>query len=201
MSEPTTPEITPQEEMSQEALDSLLNDLKGFGITDNEQIVTLTVDNRRLQIRLSNLSNDDEIFGMLRAEGLKGYPWIHRLRCELLAKAITWMNGVKIHDGLYAKDPYGDGDRPVRLILVDLLLRWGQEAVLVLWKIYMVHCQQLEDNLHEQLPDSAVMTEVERRYMARIEEELIAHGALAIQETAEVAAAGSPDEGEGPEPE
>lgn len=187
------------EELSQEALDALIADLKGFGIQDNEEIITMTVGGRRLQLRISNLSNEDEIFGMLRSEGLKGYPWIQRARCELLARAITWINGVPINDGLYATDPYEGGVRPVRLILVDTLLRWGQEAVLVLWKIYMVHCQRLEDNLLEQLPDAAIMTEAERRFMARVEDELTELGAKALQETAEVAATGSTVEGVDPE--
>lgn len=189
-------EPTTFDPMSQEALDALLLDIKGFGIKDNEEIITMTVGGRRLQLRITNLSNEDEIFSMLRSEGLKGYPWIHRTRCELLARAITWINGVTIDEGLYANDPYGEGQRPVRLILVDTLLRWGQEAVLVLWKIYMVHCQRIEDSLLEQLPDAQILTETERRFLARIEDELAEMGATAIQETAEVAATGSTGEGE-----
>lgn len=189
-------EPTTFDPMSQEALDALLLDIKGFGIKDNEEIITMTVGGRRLQLRITNLSNEDEIFSMLRSEGLKGYPWIHRTRCELLARAITWINGVTIDEGLYANDPYGEGQRPVRLILVDTLLRWGQEAVLVLWKIYMVHCQRIEDSLMEQLPDAQILTETERRFLRRMEDELAELGAAAIQETAEVAASGSTGEGE-----
>ena len=192
---------TQQEPLSPEDLDALLADIHGFGITDNEDIITITVAGRTVRLRISNLSNEDEVFSMLRVDGLKGYPWIHSVRCELLARAITWINGVKIHDGLYAKDPYGSGERPVRLILVDTLRRWGQEAVLILWKIYMVHCQKIEDNLHEQLPDALIATEVERRLLARMEEELVAQGVAAISETAEAITSDTPGEGEAPEQE
>ena len=98
-------EPTTFDPMSQEALDALLLDIKGFGIKDNEEIITMTVGGRRLQLRITNLSNEDEIFSMLRSEGLNGYPWIHRTRCELLARAITWINGVTIDEGLYASAP------------------------------------------------------------------------------------------------
>ena len=79
---------------------------------------------------------------------------------------------------------------------MDSLLRWGQEAVLVLWKIYMVHCQRIEDSLLEQLPDAQILTETERRFLSRMESELAELGANAIQETAEAAATGSTGEGE-----
>ena len=185
-----------QESMDPMVLDALLVDLKGFGITDCEEIITIEMATRRVRLRISNVSNEDEIMSMLRADGVKGYPWIQQVRCEILARAITWIDGNVITDTTYAMDPYQKGvERPVRLILVDLIRKWGQEVVLALWKIYMVHCQRLEDNLSEQLPDSQLMTEAERRFMSRIEDELVAAGVSGIQEIAEAVATETTGEG------
>lgn len=173
----------------------ILADLKSFGITDAEEIITLNIKGKKVQLRVSNVSNDDEIFAQLRTDGLKGYSWVQRMRCEILAKAITWINGVNLAEVDYAIDPYSGDERPIRLILVDMLIKWGQEVVLVLWKLYMVHCQKIEDSLTEQLPDSLVMTEAEKRFMERIGEELAQVGATAITETAELAATPSTPEG------
>lgn len=198
MSEPEVPALLPPAPgaLSPGEVADILADLKTFGITDAEEIITMTVKGKKIQLRVANISNDDEIFAQIRADGLKGYSWVQRMRCEILAKAITWINGVAVADVDYAIDPYSGEERPLRLILVDMLIRWGQEVVLVLWKLYMVHCQKIEDSLTEQLPDSLVMTEAEKRFMARISEELAAAGALAITETAELAATPLTPEGE-----
>lgn len=183
--------------MTNVEFDQLLNDLRGFGIASNEDVITIKVRGRELRLQVANISPDDEIFAMERTTGLKGYSWVQRMRCEILAKAITAINGVRVDDVPYALDPVTKSDRPTRLILVDLIAGWGQEAVLVLWKIYMVHCQNLENELMEQLPDATVMTEVEKRFMERITDELAALGAQAITETAVAADTGTT--GEAPE--
>ena len=174
--------------------DQLLLDLQGFGITSNEDIITLNVRGRKLTMQIANISPDMEIFAMARAEGLKGYAWIQRMRCEIMAQATVRLNGVEIATVPYATDPKDGSDRPVRLILTDMYAGWGQEAVLILWKIYMNHCQKLEDELLDQLPDNLIMTEVEKRFMDRIGEELAQIGALAVTETALAATSGSTGE-------
>lgn len=182
--------------LSPQDVAAILFDLKSFGITDAEEIITMTIKGKKIQLRVANVSNDDEIFAQIRAEGLKGYAWVQRMRCEILSKAITWINGVSLAEVDYALDPYTNEERPIRLILVDMLIKWGQEVVLVLWKLYMVHCQKIEDSLTEQLPDSLIMTEAEKRFMDRVGEELAAAGALAITETAELIATPITPEGE-----
>lgn len=178
--------------------DQLLSDIQGFGISSNEDLITINVRGRELKLQIANISPDDEIFAMERATGLKGYAWVQRMRCEILAKAITAINGVRVDTVPYSVDPLdpNKGERPTRLILVDLLAGWGQEVVLVLWKIYLVHCQNLENELLEQLPDAQVMTEVEKRFMDRISAELEAIGVQAITETA--AAVDTETSGEAP---
>ena len=184
------------ESMTNMEFDQLLNDLRGFGITSNEDLISINVRGRELKLQVANISPDDEIFAMERATGLKGYTWVQRMRCEILAKAITAINGVRVDAVPYSKDPLspaGD-DRPTRLILVDLISGWGQEVVLALWKIYMVHCQNLENELLDQLPDAQIMTEVEKRFLDRISDELVAIGAQAVTETAVAADTGTTGE-------
>ena len=86
-----------------------------------------------------------------------------------------------------AIDPKTKEERPIRPLLRDLFKRWGNQVILVLWKIYMVHCQTVEDNLVEQLPDSVVMTKVEERFMQQVADELKAVGVAAMTDTLEVA--------------
>ena len=177
------------ESMTNLEFDQLLSDIQGFGISSNEDLITINIRGRVLTLQIANVSPDSEIFAMERATGLKGYAWVQRMRCEILAKAITAINGVRVDSVPYAVDPTdpAKGERPTQLILVDLLAGWGQEVVLVLWKIYLVHCQNLENELMEQLPDAQIMTEVERRFMERISDELVAIGAQAITEAAAAA--------------
>lgn len=184
------------ESMTNLEFDQLLNDLRGFGITSNEDLISINVRGRELKLQVANISPDDEIFAMERTTGLKGYAWVQRMRCEILAKAISAINGVRVDSVPYATDPFKPeaGDRPTRLILVDLISGWGQEAVLALWKIYMVHCQNLENELMDQLPDAQVMTEVEKRFLDRISDELATIGAQAVTEAAVAADTGTTDE-------
>ena len=174
----------------------VLEDIRGFGISDNEDVITIQVGKREVRLQVANISPEDEIFAMERATGLKGWAWVQRMRCEILARAVTRVNGVKIDDVEFAKDPDTGDERPTRSILADSFAKWGQEVCLVLWKIYMVHCQNLEDSLLGQLPDAQIMTEVEKRFMDRINEELVAISAQAITEAASEAASDSTGEGQ-----
>lgn len=179
------------EALNSPEFDQLLKDLQGFGITNNEDIININVRGRKLALQIANISPDMEIFAMARADGLKGYAWVQRMRCEILAAATVKLNGVAIASVPYATDPKTGEDRPTLLILTDMYSGWGQEACLILWKIYMNHCQKLEDELLEQLPDDLIMTEVEKRFMDRIGEELAQIGALAVTETAAAASSTS----------
>jgi hypothetical protein len=177
----------PEETLDPLGLDQILADLSGFGITDTEQMVTITVKGKQVNLRLSNLCVDDEITALVANLEIKGQVWVHQMRCDLLSRAVSWINGAKITDDLIATDPLTKEERPIRPILRNLLQHWGGEVVLVLWKIYMVHCQKVEDNLVEQLPDSVIMTKVEERFMQQIADELKAVGISAVTETLEAA--------------
>lgn len=174
-------------------VERIIADLQGFGISDTEQLITMKVGNRTVNLRLANLSVDDEIQALLANHEIrdKGHVWIHQMRCDLLSRAVTWINGVRVTEDLVLHDSYAGKDRPVRPILRDTFLRWGYQAVLILFKVYMLHCQRMEDGLLEQLPDGQIMTEVERRFMEQVAEELKATGvsalASAMDETDETA--------------
>lgn len=187
-------DVISTEALSQEQVAQVLVDLRGFGITDTEEAITITLQGRTVSLRLSTISPEDEIQTLIANLEIKGHAWVHQMRCDLLARAITWINGVKVEEGTYSTDPYTKEERPVRAIMRDVFRRWGKEVVLTLWKVYMVHCQRVEDNLIEQLPDSTIMTQAEARFMAQVADELKALGVEALTDTADVASAESAQE-------
>ena len=168
--------------MTNEQFQALLEDLKTFGITDSEDIITIVVKDKKVRIQVANVSNYDEIQASLRAEEFKGSNWIQTMRCEILARAVVMLGDFRVKDVPFARNPYTQEEEPTIRVLSDMFLHWGQEATLVLWKVYMVHCQKQEDALLGQLPDAAISTEVERRYLERVKEELEARTLDALQE-------------------
>lgn len=163
------------EEMSQEmTLDQILADLKGFGIVDTEEIITLTVGEKTIRLRISNVPTDAELQALLAAEEYRGHAWITRVRAEMLSRAISWINGVDIkkEENQWVVDPYSGNEKLVQVVLRDMIMGWGQEAVQAFWKILMVHCQRIEDKILDSLPDSAIMTDIEKRFVSRAVEEI-----------------------------
>ena len=191
---PSTDPTTPLGVLDPDEVNSILDSLKGFGICDNDQLITMTVNGRTVNLRVSNLSPEDEIKSLLTNVEIKGHAWVQQMRCDLLSRAITWINGVHVTDDTFAKDPYLLEDRPIRAILRDMFMRWGGQPVLIFWKIYMVHCQSIENNLMAQLPDAAIFTNAEARFMEQVADELKAVGVAAMSETADLAAASLDDE-------
>ena len=162
-------------------MNTILEDLKFFGIEDHEEVLTMTVKGKTVRLRLSNISNEDEIWSMNRASELKGYAWVQGIRCEILANAVTWINGLSVASVPYAKCPITGEERETKAILADMFrMKWGQEAVLVLWKIYMIHCDNMEKRLLDQLPAASISTDTERRFMERVGEELKELGVKAL---------------------
>ena len=174
--------------MTNDQFQALLEDLKTFGITDSEDIISIRVKDRTVRLQVANVSNYDEIQASLRAEEFKGSNWIQTMRCEILARAVVMIGDVRVKVVPYAKNPYTLEEEPTTRVLADMFAHWGQEVTLVLWKVYMVHCQKQEDALLDQLPDAVIATEVERRYLMRIKEELEARTLDALQEAGAEAA-------------
>ena len=166
-------------------LDQILSDLKGFGIEDTEEPITLKASGRLISVKLSNLPNETEIEALMAAEGLKGHIWISRIKCDILAKSISWLNGVNLKEdaGIFVTSPITGIEGHIRPVLRDMILGWGQETVNILWRILMKHCQGIEDRLYESLPDASVMTEVERRFLAKAMEEVSEVNREVLKET------------------
>jgi len=161
-------ELASQVQEVPQSLDDILAGLQGFGIEELEEILTITQRNgKSIRLRISNIPSSDEMESMLTAEGMKGYNWIKTVKIEILSRSISWINGVSIKAlspvQRIVKDPTTGDSRDVQIVLRGLLKGWGQEIVQVLWKILMAHSQKIEDHLRESLPESAFMTDVERR--------------------------------------
>jgi hypothetical protein len=154
-------------------LDDIINDLQGFGIAESEDIISLNVNNRTVQLRIKNLPTEEEINSLLAAEEFKGHMWVQRIRAEILSRSISWMNGVVVTGTEYVAHPLRDKiSVNIRVALRDVLLTWGVETISILWKILMVHNQKIEDNLIESFPDTVIMTNFEQRFFQQTMKEL-----------------------------
>ena len=107
-------------------------------------------------------------------EEYKGHAWVSRVKAEILSRAISWVNGIDLkgRKDEFVVDPTTNQEMTLRVVIRNLIMGWGQEVVNVLWKILMVHCQKIEDRLFESLPDSQIMTEVEKRFIGQALQEI-----------------------------
>ena len=172
-----TPQAVPQ------SLDEIVAGLQGFGIEENEEMLTVKASKRIVKFRISNMCPEEETKALVAAEELRGHAWMQRIKCEVLSRAITYLQvdngkGINIRTlpqkDRFIKHPVSGNMEDIQVVLRDSLLGWGQELVGVLWKVLMTHSQKIENQIFEQFPDSAVLTDVERRFMqqamAEIEE-------------------------------
>jgi len=169
-------ELDSLSEATPKTLDEVVAGLTGFGIEDFEEILTLESAGRKIRIRLSNIATEDEMVALMAVEGQKGYAWTQRIKCEILSRAISWIAlgdgaGTNLHSLPAAKriavDPKDGVQKDIQVVLRNAIVGWGEELVGVLWKVFMVHAQRIEDRLTQSFPDSAIMTEVEKRFMAQ----------------------------------
>lgn len=149
------------------SLDQILSDLSGFGIEETEEPITIKSKGKTVFIKLANIPTEEELNTLLATEEFKGHSWIARVKVEVLARSVSWINGTPILNKHteYVLDPTTQKEVTFFTALRTMMLGWGQEVINVLWKILMVHCQKIEDRLLESLPESSVMTEVEKRFL------------------------------------
>jgi hypothetical protein len=160
------------------SLEEVISGLKGFGIEEFEEILTIKCKNRDLRVKIANIPTSDEMLSVQAADEFKGYLWTKRVKVELLSRAISWIEGIDLR-GLPPERRFlpdiTDKDKPLRdcqVVLRNVIMGWGQELVEVLWKVLMTHSQNIEDRLKEQFPDSATLTEVERRLFERARKQI-----------------------------
>jgi len=161
----------PAAEMAPKSVDEVVAALRGFGVEDYAETLIIEAGGRTVKLKLSNIPSEAEMLSLLAVEGTKGYLWVQKVKCEILSRAISWIDGVSIRDltdkQRMVVDPT-DSKRPkrdIQVVLRNIILGWGQEIMNVLWKVECVHSQSIEDRLVKSFPDSAIMTEVERRFM------------------------------------
>ena len=154
------------------SLDEVIKGLKGFGLESCEEILSFESLGKVVKLRITNIPTEQEIKSLLAAEEFKGYAWIQRVRCEILSRAITWVDGTSIsqlsEEQRIVTDPTSK-ERvrcDIQVALRNILLGWGQETLLTLWKVLMVHCDKIEKRMQASFPESTLMTEVERRILA-----------------------------------
>jgi hypothetical protein len=156
------------------SLEDIIADLKGFGIEETSELISFGASGKQIQLRLSNIPTEEEIETLLAVEEYKGHAWVSRVKAEILSRAISWVNGIDLkgRKDEFVVDPTTNQEMALRVVIRNLIMGWGQEVVNILWKILMVHCQKIEDRLFESLPDSQVMTEVEKRFIGQALQEI-----------------------------
>jgi hypothetical protein len=149
-------------------LDDVIMGLKGFGLEENEEILTFVASGKTVKVRIANIPTEQEMEALIAVEGYKGYTWIQRVRCEILSRSITWINGMSIRDLPDAQrvviDPTDGKRKDVQVALRNILMGWGQELLGVLWKILMVHSDKIEKRLKSSFPEADLTTDIERRF-------------------------------------
>jgi hypothetical protein len=171
---------------SPKSLEEIIDGLKGFGIEEFEEILTLKTKGREVKIKISNIPTTDEMSATLAAEEFKGYSWVKRVKVEILSRAISWIDGYDIRnlpkEKRYVTDPTDKQVKDVQVCLRNLIMGWGQELTEVLWKVLMTHSQRMEDRMKEQFPDSATMTEVEQRLFEQARKQVEETNKVIVQE-------------------
>lgn len=170
----TKPVQTTPEPMVPMSLDQIMLDLKGFGVEDLAEPISITASGKTVRLKLSNVPTEQELMTLVATEEFKGHAWIARVKGETLARSISWINGTDLRNSRdeIVVDPTTGLETTLQTALRNMIMGWGKEVVDVLWKVLMVHCQRIEDRLFESLPDSSVMTDVERRFIEQALQEI-----------------------------
>jgi hypothetical protein len=161
------------------SIDDVIAGLTGFGIEDNEEILTIKASGKEHRLRISNIPSEGEMMAMLAVEDAKGYAWVQKVKIEILSRAISHIDGINIRalgpQARLIKDPTDRNPltkKDIQVVLRNILLGWGQEVTNILWKVLMVHSQRIEDRLIASFPESAIMTEVEKRFFEQALKEI-----------------------------
>jgi hypothetical protein len=184
MSEGQVENTQPVEQVVPKSLEEVIAGLKGFGIEEFEEILVLDAGGQTVKIRISNIPSEDEMAALMAVEGVKGYLWVQKVKCEIISRAISWIDGVPIRKltgkSRFVTDPTDGIQKDIQVVLRNLLLGWGQEIMNVLWKVVCVHSQRIEERLASKFPDSAVMTDVEKRFLERALRDIDEHSSSII---------------------
>jgi hypothetical protein len=157
-----------------ESIDAVIADLINFGLDEIAEPFPITVGKRKIWLKFSNITSEDDIAASLAAEGQKNYVYFLQVKLEIMARSITYLNGIKVSDFMTTPiiDPTDGLPKDIRAVLRSLIRSWGTEVQQVLWKLLMVHSQKIEDSLYASFPEAALFTDVERRIRAQAMEEL-----------------------------
>ncbi len=193
------------QEQAPQSVDDIIAGLLGFGIEDNEELLTIKASGRTHSLRISNSSSEEEMMALLAVENDKGYLWVKKVKIEILSRAISWIDGVSIRNltpkQRMVKDPTdksGVFHKDIQVVLRNIIAGWGDEIVNLLWKVLMVHSQKIENRLIESFPESAMMTEVERRFFDQAMKEIEEVNKAVIAEEVNKMFSGETEEAEKP---
>lgn len=158
------------------SVSDIIADLKGFGIENYEDVLILKSGKREVQIKIANMTTEEENLSLVAVEEFKGYTWMQKVKCEILSRSISWINEIDIRNlapiERLVVDPRDGQQKDIQIVLRNMLEGWGQEHMAVLWKVLMVHSQSIEDRLLNSFPEVDIMTDAERRLTERARAEI-----------------------------
>lgn len=175
-------------EAAPQSIEEIIAGLKGFGIEELEEIITIQSLGKTARLKISNIPTSDEMLSIQAADAYKGYLWVKRVKAEIISRSISWINGLDLKslaaDKRFVVDPTDPQKsvRDVQVVLRNLVLGWGQEVMEVLWRVVMTHAQNIEDRLKGQFPTNMVMTEVEQRLFEQAQKQVEATNQAIIDE-------------------
>lgn len=171
---------------SPQSVNDIIADLKGFGIEDYEDVITLKCGKREVQLKIANMTTEEENLSLVAVEEYKGYTWMQKVKCEILSRSISWINDIDIKNlsplERMVVDPRDGQSKDIQIVLRNLLEGWGQEHMAVLWKVLMVHSQTIENRLLASFPEADIMTDAELRLTERARAEIDASTREVIQD-------------------
>ena len=80
------------------SIDEVIAGLKGFGIEELEEILTIQSKGRTVRLKISNIPTSDEMLSIQAADDLKGYLWVKRVKAEILSRSISWIDGLDLRE-------------------------------------------------------------------------------------------------------
>jgi cellobiose-specific phosphotransferase system component IIA len=183
------------------SIDDIIAGLTSVGIEEFAEPILIPCQDRTIEIRLENIPPEAERFALMAVGDVKGHAWMQGVKLEILCRSISYIDGLNVkklrQENTLLKSPYDGTLQQAHVLVRNLLDHWGQETILLLWKVLMVHAQSIENRLYDTLPSAAQMTDVERRLFEEASEKITAEMDSLIKERTEEIIDAVAAEGEG----
>ena len=110
------------------SIDEVLVDLRGFGIEEFEEIRTITVAGKTLQLKIANVPTEADLTAVIAVDGYKNYQFFQEVKIELLSRSINEVDISKMTPiQRRVTDPIDGFPKDIQVVLLGLIKSWGLE--------------------------------------------------------------------------